>query len=67
MVKAKVKNLVKASIKKVQSGDQTDLDGATRKAIQAIDKAAKKAVIKKNTASRMKSALMKRINAGPKK
>jgi small subunit ribosomal protein S20 len=61
-VSAKLKDLVKVSLKQVKAGDQKVKETYT-KTIKAIDKAAKKGVIKKNTASRKKSRLMKKINA----
>ena len=61
-VASKLKDLVKTNLKQIKAGDKkvtTDYS----KTIKAIDKAAKKGVIKKNTASRKKSRLMKKINA----
>ena len=58
----KMKDSVKTSLKQIKAGDkQVKVDYA--KTIKAIDKATKKGVIKKNTASRKKSSLMKKINA----
>lgn len=61
-VSDKLKNLVKTSLKQLKAGDKKVKEEFT-KTIKAIDKAAKKGIIKKNTASRKKSRLMKKINA----
>lgn len=58
----KLKDSVKTSLKQIKAGDKKIKEDYT-KTIKAIDKAAKKGVIKKNTASRKKSRLMKKINA----
>lgn len=62
-----VKGVVKSALKKtreaLQSGDQTVAKEWFQKAQKALDKAAQKKVIKKNTAARKKSrlsALMKK-------
>jgi len=56
------KSLVKTNLKKVIANDKSVKDDLN-KTIKAIDKAAKKGVIKKNTASRKKSRLMKKVNS----
>jgi len=61
-VSDKMKNLTKVSLKQLKANDKKVKEEYT-KTIKAIDKAAKKGVIKKNTASRKKSRLMKKINA----
>lgn len=58
----KLKDSVKTSLKQIKAGDKKVKEDY-KKTIQAIDKAAKKGVIKKNTASRKKSKLMKKVNA----
>lgn len=58
----KLKDSVKTSLKQIKAGDKKVKEDYT-KTIKAIDKATKKGVIKKNTASRKKSRLMKKINA----
>lgn len=58
----KLKDSVKTSLKQIKAGDKK-VKEEFAKTIQAIDKAAKKGVIKKNTASRKKSKLMKKVNA----
>lgn len=55
------KSLIKSNLKKVNASDKSVKDDLN-KTIKAIDKAAKKGIIKKNTASRRKSRLMKKIN-----
>jgi small subunit ribosomal protein S20 len=59
---SKLKDLVKASLRQIKAGDKKVKEDYT-KTIKAIDKACKKGIIKKNTASRKKSKLMKKINA----
>jgi len=61
-VSDKLKNLVKINLKQIKAQDKKVKEDYT-KTIKAIDKASKKGVIKKNTASRKKSRLMKKINA----
>ena len=61
-VSVKAKSLVKADLKKVATSDKS-VKETLANTIKAIDKAAKKGVIKKNTASRRKSRLMKKVNA----
>ncbi|NLZ74595.1 30S ribosomal protein S20 [Candidatus Falkowbacteria bacterium] len=61
-VSNKLKSLVKNNLKQINNSDQA-VKQDYPKTIKAIDKAAKKGVIKKNTASRKKSRLMKKINA----
>lgn len=61
-VAVKLKLTIKASIKKIEAKDKTAKDSMPT-TIKAIDKATKKGIIKKNTASRKKSRLMKKLNA----
>ena len=61
-VSNKLKSLVKNNLKQINNSDQA-VKQDYPKTIKAIDKAAKKGVIKKNAASRKKSRLMKKINA----
>lgn len=61
-VATKLKTLVKANLKQIKANDSKVKEDFS-KTMQAIDKAAKKGIIKKNTASRKKSRLMKKINA----
>ncbi len=61
-VSNKLKDLVKANFKQIKANDKKVKEDYP-KTIKAIDKAAKKGIIKKNTASRKKSRLMKKVNA----
>ncbi len=61
-----VKSNLKTSIKKANAaieGGAADKDMAVRVAIKKIDQAAAKGILKKNTASRRKSALARKLNA----
>jgi small subunit ribosomal protein S20 len=58
---SKLKSLYKDNLKQVVAGDKKVKEDF-KKTIKAIDKAAKKGIIKKNTASRKKSRLMKKVN-----
>ena len=62
-----VKSAVKTAVKKVEQAiDEGDFEAARKRlseVVSALDSAAAKGVIKKNTASREKSRLAKRINA----
>jgi len=57
----KLKLTFKANIKQIIAKDKSVLEKLPL-TIKAIDKAAKKGIIKKNTASRKKSRLMKQAN-----
>lgn len=62
-VKEVIKNLIKKSqqtLKKTQLEEAKEL---IQKTIKNLDKAAQKGIIKKNTASRKKSRLMKKLNS----
>jgi small subunit ribosomal protein S20 len=56
-----MKKSVKVTLKAVNAGEKLAKEDIS-KTIKAIDKAAKKGVIKKNTAARKKSRLQKKIN-----
>ncbi len=62
----RVKNKMKGQIKKIKSfvgnGKKKDAQENLDRGYKAIDKAAKKGIIKKNTAARKKSKLAKAIN-----
>ena len=60
-VSTRMKASVKSILKQVSAKD-TKVKESFPKTVQAIDKAVKKGIIKKNTASRKKSRLMKKIN-----
>jgi small subunit ribosomal protein S20 len=62
LVSIKMKGLTKTNLKQIAAGDK-QVKEAYSLTMKAIDKAAKKGVIKKNTASRKKSRLMKKVNA----
>ena len=58
---------MKTDIKKANAAienNAADKEQAVRVAIKKIDKAAAKGIIKKNTASRRKSSLARKLNAG---
>ncbi len=56
-----MKKAVKVTLKAIVAGEKLVKEDIS-KTIKAIDKAAKKGVIKKNTAARKKSRLQKKIN-----
>lgn len=60
-VKDKFKFAVKEVKKLIAAGQKTDAVEAMKRAMSALDKAAKKHVIKKGTASRKKSRLAKAL------
>lgn len=61
-VKGNLKLLIKKSRKLIESKKKDEANELIKKAIIALDKAAQKGIIKKNTAARKKSRLMKRLN-----
>ncbi len=61
VTKDKFKSAVKEVKKLIAAGKKTEAIEAMKKAMSALDKAAKKNVIHKNTASRKKSRLAKSI------
>lgn len=57
---------LKTEIKKANaaiSGNTADKEQAVRAAVKKIDQAASKGILKKNTASRKKSSLARKLNA----
>ncbi|HCX27547.1 MAG TPA: 30S ribosomal protein S20 [Candidatus Portnoybacteria bacterium] len=60
--KEAIKNSVKKIKKLAQAGKKDEAKKLVAAAYQAIDKAVKRGVIKKNTANRKKSRLMKSLN-----
>ncbi len=60
-VSQRFKSLIKDNLKKIKADDQ-QVKEDFKKTVQALDKAVKKGVIKKNTASRKKSRLAQKIN-----
>jgi small subunit ribosomal protein S20 len=61
------KDAFKDAVKKTLKTTGEDAKKMARAAQQALDKAAKRGVIKKNTAARKLSRLMKKVNAMAKK
>lgn len=61
-----VKDLVKKSKLLIETADKSALD-KVKEAVKAIDKAVQKKILKKNTGSRKKSRLMKKLNSLSKK
>ena len=61
LVKVKTKDLIKKTKKQIEAKD-TAVKKDFSQVVKAIDKMAKKGIIKKNTASRKKSRLQKKIN-----
>ncbi|MEK7072434.1 MAG: 30S ribosomal protein S20 [Patescibacteria group bacterium] len=60
-VKRNIKDLVKQSIKLIDSKENTAAE-KVKAAIKSIDKAIQNKVLKKNTGARKKSRLMKKLN-----
>ena len=62
MVKTAYKTAVKNFQKAVETGDKEKATELFKKATKAVEKAARKGVIKDNTASRKKSSLARALN-----
>ena len=62
-VKAEFKGLLKEARKNISAKKIDEAKKAVAAAAQSLDKAARKQVITKNTAARLKSRLMKALNA----
>lgn len=60
-VRSKVKTLVKKARRDIEAGQLDVAQSEVRDAVSALDKAASKGVLHRNTASRRKSRLMKRL------
>ncbi len=60
-VSQKFKSLIKDNLKKIQTGDK-QVKEDFKQTVKSLDKAVKKGILKKNTASRKKSRLAKKIN-----
>lgn len=60
-IKSKARNLIKKTKKEIETKDTKAKDNFSQ-VVKAIDKMAKKGIIKKNTAARKKSRLQKKIN-----
>ena len=65
-IKATAKDLIKKSTKAILSKEEKAKELVV-KTLKALDKAAQKGVIKKNTRNRKKSRLQKKLNASAKK
>ncbi len=65
-IKDSLKNLLKKSIKAVEAGDAKAKD-LVAQSLKALDKAAQKGIIKKNTKNRKKSRLHNKLNKSTKK
>jgi small subunit ribosomal protein S20 len=61
--KAQIKSKIREFSDALASGDQTKTNDALRAAIKKIDQIAAKGAIHKNTASRRKSLLQRKLNA----
>ncbi len=66
-VKTRLASTIKAARKLIGSKKIEEAKTEVLKAIKMLDRAAAKGIIKKNTASRKKSRLMKKLNALMKK
>ena len=62
MIKSAYKTAVKTFEAAVEAGDKKDAEANFQAAVKKIDQACSKNVIKKNTASRKKSNLAKKLN-----
>ena len=62
MIKTAYKTAVKNFQKAVEAGDKEKANELFKTAVKAVEKAAKKGVIKDNTASRKKSNLARALN-----
>lgn len=62
MVKSAYKTAVKTFEAAVAEGDKSKAEEAFKVAVQKVDQACTKGVLKANTASRKKSALSKKLN-----
>ena len=61
--KKELKDALKDVSKLIESGNQKEAEAMLPRVYKAIDKAAKRGVLKANTASRTKSRITKRIGA----
>lgn len=66
-IKNKIKTITRQVNDLIEAGKKKEAEEALQKAYSALDKAAKKKTIKKNTAGRRKSRLAKAINRKPAK
>lgn len=61
-IRSRARTFVKKTNRLIEAGDLEQAKEMARQAIIALDKAAQKGVIHKNTAARYKSRLMKRLH-----
>jgi small subunit ribosomal protein S20 len=62
IVRSSMRTFVKKARTILEEGDKALAAGAVREAISALDKAAQKGIIHRNSADRRKSRLMKRLS-----
>ena len=62
-VRSAVRTYVAASNNAIDGGNKEQSEAAMARAIQALDKAAKRGIIHSNNAARRKSRLMKKFNS----
>ncbi|MFH1838324.1 MAG: 30S ribosomal protein S20 [Candidatus Kuenenbacteria bacterium] len=62
-IKKNLKDLIKETQKVLSAKKKEEAKGMVFKVQKALDKAAQKKIIKKNTAARKKSRIMKKFNA----
>ena len=62
IVRSSMRTFVKKARTILEEGDKAQAAGAVREAISALDKAAQKGIIHRNSADRRKSRLMKRLS-----
>lgn len=58
-----IRSLIKEAQKAIEAGQKDTAKDLVTKTIKALDKAAQHKIMKKNTAARKKSRLMKKLNA----
>ncbi len=63
MVKSNLKTTLKNFDVVLEGGDKEAMTAAYKNTVKTIDQAANKNILKKNTASRRKSAVAKKLNA----
>ena len=62
MIKSEVKTAIRTFNTAVEAGDKSKAEETFKVAVKKIDQSCSKGIIKKNTASRKKSALAKTLN-----
>ena len=62
MIKSEYKSAAKKVLASVEAGNKEEAEANLKYAVKKIDQACSKGVIKKNTASRKKSNLAKKLN-----